>query len=213
VQEPIDCANLLCKLIVDEKMLARVGPEKRSHTGYHHQVSHHIHCNDDALDEDVFSAFPLLRFDARLPRHAWHQWQHLYMWVTFPFLQLGFQFTDILSLFKNRTEGASLHGATAVEKATVLLGKAAHWGLLWAVPIAMHGAGATVPAALSCIFAQGVVLASTFAVSHNIPESKPLYDGAEDVAIPVCPLWILQCWQTDGSTTLIAHFSFVHRCF
>ena len=22
---------------------------------YHHQVSHHIHCNDEAFDEDVFS--------------------------------------------------------------------------------------------------------------------------------------------------------------
>jgi len=43
------------------------------------QVSHHIQCNDEALDEDVFSAFPALRFDARLPRRPWHQWQHIYM--------------------------------------------------------------------------------------------------------------------------------------
>ncbi len=40
---------------------------------YHHQVSHHIHCNDTAFDEDVFSAFPLLRFDARLPRMWFHR--------------------------------------------------------------------------------------------------------------------------------------------
>ena len=46
---------------------------------YHHQVSHHIHCNDDALDEDVFSAFPLLRFDPRLPKRWWHNYQHMYM--------------------------------------------------------------------------------------------------------------------------------------
>ena len=37
---------------------------------YHHQVSHHIHCNDDALDEDVLNAFPFLRFDPRLPGFA-----------------------------------------------------------------------------------------------------------------------------------------------
>jgi len=43
------------------------------------QVSHHIHCNDDALDEDVFSAFPALRFDARLPRRWFHRYQHIYM--------------------------------------------------------------------------------------------------------------------------------------
>jgi acyl-lipid (7-3)-desaturase (Delta-4 desaturase) len=35
---------------------------------YHHQVSHHIHTNDEALDEDVCSMYPLLRFDTRLPR-------------------------------------------------------------------------------------------------------------------------------------------------
>ena len=28
---------------------------------YHHQVSHHIHCNDEEVDEDVFSPYPLLR--------------------------------------------------------------------------------------------------------------------------------------------------------
>lgn len=55
------------------------------------QVSHHIHCNDEAFDEDVFSAFPLLRFDPRLPKAWYHQWQHLYMWATFPLLQIGFQ--------------------------------------------------------------------------------------------------------------------------
>ena len=43
------------------------------------QVSHHVQCNDEALDEDVFSAFPALRFDARLPRRPWHRWQHIYM--------------------------------------------------------------------------------------------------------------------------------------
>jgi hypothetical protein len=35
---------------------------------YHHQVSHHVHTNDEVLDEDVRSMYPLLRFDPRLPR-------------------------------------------------------------------------------------------------------------------------------------------------
>ena len=41
------------------------------------QVSHHIHCNDDAFDEDVVNAFPILRFDARQPRYWYHQYQHM----------------------------------------------------------------------------------------------------------------------------------------
>lgn len=59
-----------------------------------YQVSHHIHCNDEAFDEDVFSAFPLLRFDPRLPRAWYHRWQHIYMWAAFPFLQIAFQVCD-----------------------------------------------------------------------------------------------------------------------
>jgi hypothetical protein len=39
-----------------------------THTQTHLQVSHHIHTNDEVLDEDVCSMYPLLRFDNRLPR-------------------------------------------------------------------------------------------------------------------------------------------------
>jgi hypothetical protein len=53
-------------------------------------VSHHIHCNDAALDEDVFNALPFLRFDPRLPKQWFHKYQHIYMvstWV--PKWQMG----------------------------------------------------------------------------------------------------------------------------
>lgn len=149
---------------------------------YHHQVSHHIHCNDETLDEDVFSAFPFLRFDPRLPKMWYHQFQHIYMWFTFPLLQVGFQITDLTCLAANRTPGATLYGATKLEKATTLLGKVAHFSLLLGIPLSMHGAGSVIPAAIAYVFAQGVVLASTFAVSHNVPETKPLYEGAEEIA-------------------------------
>lgn len=150
---------------------------------YHHQVSHHVHCNDESLDEDVFSVFPILRFDPRLPKMWYHQYQHLYMWFTFPLLQVGFQFSDLYCLATGRTPGASLYGATQTEKATTLLGKIAHFSLLWFIPISLHGAAAVVPASLAYIFTQSVVLATTFAVSHNVPETKPLHEGAEDIAI------------------------------
>jgi hypothetical protein len=107
------------------------------------------------------------------------------MWLTFPFLQISFQFTDIKSLLDKRTPGASLYGATAFEKLTVVLGKLAHYSLLWAVPIWLHGVAAVVPASMMYIFVQGVVLAATFAVSHNIPETKTLYPGAEESAVAV----------------------------
>jgi len=144
---------------------------------YHHQVSHHIHCNDDAFDEDVINAFPILRFDARQPRYWYHQYQHIYMWITFPFLNLAFQAGDIQGLFDNRTVGATLYGATPFEKATVILGKLAHYGLVYALPFFLHGGSSMLSGAAAYVFAQSIVLAATFAVSHNVPEAKPIDEG------------------------------------
>ncbi|KAL6756900.1 fatty acyl delta4 desaturase [Haematococcus lacustris] len=144
---------------------------------YHHQVSHHVHCNDEAFDEDVMNSAPFLRFDARQPKLWYHQYQHLYMWLIFPFLNLVFQLGDIKGLVENRTVGATLYGASQLEKSTVVLGKLAHYALLWAIPLALHGGAATVSGAAAYIFTQSIVLAGTFAVSHNVPESKPLDAG------------------------------------
>mmetsp|Transcript_11219 Transcript_11219/g.24171 ORF Transcript_11219/g.24171 Transcript_11219/m.24171 type:complete len:511 (+) Transcript_11219:159-1691(+) len=144
---------------------------------YHHQVSHHIHCNDEALDEDVMNAFPFLRFDPRQPKYWYHQFQHLYMWLTFPFLTLVFQVGDIKGLLDNRTVGATLYGASDFEKATVVAGKVAHYFLLFGLPWLLHGPSSALLGAVVYYATQGVVLGSTFAVSHNVPESKPLDEG------------------------------------
>ncbi|KAK3246002.1 hypothetical protein CYMTET_44453 [Cymbomonas tetramitiformis] len=139
---------------------------------YHHQVSHHIHCNDTDMDEDVFSSFPMLRFDPRLPKYWFHKFQHLYMWLLFPLMQVAFEVGDLKAVFDKRTAGASLRGATPFEYATVFGGKIVHWGLLLA-PLACGVSAATVAACCaSYIFTQGVVLASLFAVSHNLGETK-----------------------------------------
>ncbi|CAG9463863.1 unnamed protein product [Pedinophyceae sp. YPF-701] len=145
---------------------------------YHHQVSHHIHCNDDALDEDVFSALPFLRFDPRLPREWFHKYQHIYMWATFPFLQLVFQIGDWQALFTNRTKGATLYGVSALERATVVAGKLAHYGLIFGLPWVMHGPMQTLVASACYTAVQGIVLAATFAVSHNLEENKPVQGGS-----------------------------------
>ena len=138
---------------------------------YHHQVSHHIHCNDNAMDQDVYTAMPLLRFDARRPKAWYHRFQHWYMFLAFPLLQVAFQVGDIVGLFTRDTEGAKLHGATTWELATVVIGKFVHFGLL-AAPLMSHAASAVVAGVVGFMACQGVVLACTFAVSHNVPEAK-----------------------------------------
>jgi acyl-lipid (7-3)-desaturase (Delta-4 desaturase) len=138
---------------------------------YHHQVSHHIHCNDNALDQDVFTAMPLLRFDARRERKWFHKFQHIYLFLAFPMMQVAFQVGDIVGLFTKDTEGAKLHGATALELSTVVIGKIAHFSLLLA-PLANHATASILAGIASFVAVQGMVLACTFAVSHNVAEAK-----------------------------------------
>lgn len=139
---------------------------------YHHQVSHHLHCNDTDMDEDVYSSFPLMRFDGRLPKYWYHNFQHLYMWFAFPMMQLAFEFGDIKAFFQRRTAGATLHGADSKEMASVIIGKVAHWGLLVA-PLCFGASAVTIATTLcSYIFCQGLLLATLFAVSHNLGETK-----------------------------------------
>jgi fatty acid desaturase (delta-4 desaturase) len=54
----------------------------------------------------------------------------------------------------------------------------AHYTLLYLLPALLHGPSAMVLGALTYVATQSVVLASTFAVSHNVPESKPLNRNA-----------------------------------
>ena len=140
---------------------------------YHHQVSHHIHCNDDEMDEDVFSAYPVVRFDHRMPQRWWHKYQHIYMWFAYPILTLGFHVSDVAGMLAGSAPGATLYGATRMEKASVILGKIVHFSLVYAVPMYFHGIWAGMVAAFGYFSTQGIVLATTFAVSHNVPETKP----------------------------------------
>lgn len=57
------------------------------------------------------------------------------------------------------------------------MGKVVHYLLLFGIPWLLHGPSAALIGAASYYATQGVVLASTFAVSHNVPESKPLLTG------------------------------------
>jgi fatty acid desaturase (delta-4 desaturase) len=147
---------------------------------YHHQVSHHIHTNDSTLDEDVCSMYPMLRFDTRLPLKPWHKWQHIYIWIAYPYMHLAFQLGDFSALLNNRTIGAELLGATRGERASVLLGKAAHYSLLLVVPTLLHGWKAALVGAAAYSTSLSILLAMMFFVSHNVPENKPLPGGADD---------------------------------
>ena len=60
-------------------------------------------------------------------------------WATFPLLQLVFQAGDWQGLVENQTKGTTLHGATAWERASVVVGKLIHYSIMLVVPALLHG--------------------------------------------------------------------------
>ncbi len=133
--------------------------------------------NRCALDARRRSTLPSLpRASAVLPAQ----------WLLFPFLNLVFQAGDVQALFANRTVGATMYGASAAERATVVAGKLAHWSLVWVAPLLLHGPAAMFSGVAAYVFTQSIVLASTFAVSHNVPEAKPLDAGPTQVNGAAC---------------------------
>jgi hypothetical protein len=108
------------------------------------------------------------------------------------------QYGDINGLLSNRTAGATLYGADQQEKNTVLLGKLAHYTLLAGLPLLLHGPQAALIGAAAYTLTQSIVLSATFAVSHNVPESKPLEEGPTQVR------WTEYC-SPDAKTHCVWH--------
>ena len=148
---------------------------------YHHQVSHHVHCNDEEVDEDVFSPYPILRFDERMPKLWFHKYQHVYMWFMYPFLQLVFQYGDWNGILSGKTDGVRLYGVSRNEKISFALGKLVHYSIIYLCPLVFHGFWTMAVAAFAYVGTQSIVLATTFAVSHNVPECK----GDSEVTKPL----------------------------
>jgi hypothetical protein len=59
------------------------------------------------------------------------------------------------------------------EKATVLVGKLCHYGLLLGLPALLHGWPAALAGAAGYSINLSILLALMFFVSHNVPENKP----------------------------------------
>jgi fatty acid desaturase (delta-4 desaturase) len=102
---------------------------------YHHMVSHHSYCNDADLDQDVYTALPLLRLDPSQELKWFHRYQAFYAPLMWPFLWLAAQFGDAQNILVDKASpGVEYKGLMKNEVALYVLGKVLHFGLLLGVP-------------------------------------------------------------------------------
>ena len=142
---------------------------------YHHMVSHHSYCNDADLDQDVYTALPLLRLDPSQELKWFHRYQAFYAPLMWPFLWLAAQFGDAQNILIDRASpGVAYKGLMANEVALYVLGKVLHFGLLLGVPAYLHGLSNAIVPFLAYGAFGSFVLCWFFIVSHNLEALTPV---------------------------------------
>jgi len=142
---------------------------------YHHMVSHHSYCNDADLDQDVYTALPLLRLDPSQELKWFHRYQAFYAPLMWPFLWLAAQVGDAQNILIDRASpGVEYKGLMKNEIALYLLGKVLHFGLLLGVPAYIHGLSNAIVPFLAYGAFGSFVLCWFFIVSHNLEALTPM---------------------------------------
>jgi linoleoyl-CoA desaturase len=80
---------------------------------HEHNIGHHQYTNT-TQDPDATTAYPLVRYHPSQPWHGYHRYQHLYVWLLYPFVVYKWYLSDILFVIKGQyrcvvTTPPSLH--------------------------------------------------------------------------------------------------------
>lgn len=183
---------------------------------YHHHVSHHVYTNVLDKDMDVYSSFPLVRFDDRQPKQWFHAYQWIYAPISFAFLYWSIQFQDFQSVFDRKVQDVTMHGLQDSEIKQFYAGKAIHLLLSIIIPLMTQPFGQAMWYYFIYTSIGGAVLAWFFIVSHNIEETKPSAipkEAQKDWArwqVETSATWgrRIACFMTGGLNYQIEHHLF-----
>jgi len=139
---------------------------------YHHQVSHHAYCNDTALDQDVFSSFPLMRFDESMELKWFHRFQWFYGNLLFCLMYPSIEMQDVSQILHMSSFHTEFSGTPKGEKFIALFLKAVHVLWLWVLPLYWYGFSRMLVPYFFAVSVGGWLLAVSFVVSHNVEECK-----------------------------------------
>lgn len=183
---------------------------------YHHQVSHHVYTNVLDKDMDVYSSFPLMRFDDRQPKQWFHAYQWIYAPISFSFLYWSIQFQDFMSMQQRTVMDVRMLGLQQREVNEFYAGKAMHFVVSIVIPLMTQPLTQALWYWFLYVGVGSAVLAWFFIVSHNIEEAKPTAipkEAEKDWArwqIETSATWGRQiaCFMTGGLNYQIEHHLF-----
>jgi linoleoyl-CoA desaturase len=131
-----------------------------------HNRNHHTYTNVAGADPDLEAGVPFLRVAPWQPRHPWHRFQHLYVWVIYAVFPLKWWFFDDLrDMVQLRRR----------ERLALLAGKAVFVGWAFVVPAMLHPSWGLCALWAVALVTLGNVVAAVFQLAHCV-------DSAEFVA-------------------------------
>lgn len=133
----------------------------------HNQI-HHTYTNVDDWDDDI-DLRPYMRITRTQRLQPWHRYQHLYCWVLYCSLYfLWVTLFDLQKHLRRRIGLVRLPRPTTRQRLSFWGWKAVNFGMLVALPVAVHGVAAWAAGFLLYGAVTGLLISVVFQLAHAV---------------------------------------------
>lgn len=137
-----------------------------------HNLVHHSFTNITGHDGDI-DLGSLARLSPHQPRHWFHRWQHLYMWLLYGFVAIKWQFhDDVFGYFRGGIGHYRFARPQGRDLAVFVGGKVLFLTLAFGIPLYFHSWYAVLGCYLLASFAQGILLSTVFQLAHCLEQAE-----------------------------------------
>lgn len=140
---------------------------------HEHNIGHHQYTNT-IEDPDATTAYPILRYHPSQPWRSYHRFQHLYVWLLYPFIVYKWYIADVMFIIKRQYRNIPMYDPPTSYLILLVFTKA--FLILWVIllPCYIHGTIYGLTCMLAAFCTASYAFAMQFVVTHL----------ADDVAFP-----------------------------
>ena len=147
-----------------------------------HNRLHHAYPNVEGLDDDIDVA-PFARLAPSQPWRPHHRYQHVYLWLLYPFVTIKWALLDdFRELLRGRVGAHPIRRPDPSELALFVGGKLFFLAWMLALPSAIHGFGVALGFYLVSQLTVGVCTALVFQLAHVVEETTRVSSRAPEDA-------------------------------